>query len=49
MERFAVTTCNDYLYELGVVLKRTVGLTRHFDQFALIVFWRMLDYDAACC
>ena len=19
-----------------------------FDQYALIVFWRMLDYDAAC-
>ena len=24
----------------GVVLKRTVGLTRRFDQYALIVFWR---------
>ena len=25
--------------ELGVVLKRTVGLTRRFNQYALIVFW----------
>ena len=24
-------------------------LTRRFDQYALIVFWRMLDFDATCC
>ena len=27
---------------VGVVLKRTVGFNSHFDQYALIVFWRKL-------
>ena len=50
MERFAVTQCNDYLERsLGWFWKEPFVSTRSFDQYALIVFWRKLDSDAACC
>ena len=43
MERFAVTSCNDYLFmSWGVVLKRTVAFNSMFQSVCWIVFWRKL-------
>ena len=35
--------------ELGWFFEEQLVSTRRFDQYALIVFWRKLDSDAACC
>ena len=45
--RFAVTPYNEVISKwVGLVLKRTVGSTQRFDQYALFIFWRKQNVNS---